>query len=101
MFNIGDRVRCIVDHPDNNNNIVRGSTGTVVNCEDVNIFCSASAIVYGIVFVEWDEYVNGHSCDGSAKYGYGWNVEQHQIELEDDGIRYEFDEEKFKELIGF
>lgn len=34
MFKVGDRVRSTVDYPDNNENIVRGDTGTVVHCED-------------------------------------------------------------------
>lgn len=91
MYNVGDRVRCIVDFPDNNSNIVRGNTGTVVHCED------------GIVYVAWDNYVNGHDCDGygNVEFGYGWNVSFDEIELEVDDVQYEFDEEKFKELIGF
>lgn len=88
MFQIGDRVCSIVNHPDNNECIVVGSAGTIVDIDGI------------VICVEWDEYVNGHSCDGSAKYGYGWNLEQHQIELENDGVQYEFDEEKFKQLIG-
>lgn len=74
MFQIGDRVCSIVNHPDNNECIVVGSAGTIVDIDGI------------VICVEWDEYVNGHSCDGSAKYGYGWNLEQHQIELENDGV---------------
>ena len=63
MYQIGDRVRCLVDKPENNGHIVCGSTGTVVYCEG------------NIVFVEWDNYVDGHDCDGHAsEWGYGWNV---------------------------
>lgn len=70
---------------------VRGDTGTVVHCED------------DIVFVEWDDFVNGHDCDGygNVEFGYGWNVHFDEIEAEVDDVQYEFDEEKFKELIGF
>lgn len=91
MFKVGDRVQSIVDYPDNNDNIVRGSTGTVVHCDD------------GIAFVEWDDFVNGHDCDGygNVEWGHGWNVNFDEIELEVDDVQYEFDEEKFKELIGF
>ena len=91
MFKVGDRVRSTVDYPDNNENIVRGDTGTVVHCED------------DIVFVEWDDFVNGHDCDGygNVEFGYGWNVHFDDIEAEVDDVQYEFDEEKFKELIGF
>lgn len=63
MYQIGDRVRCLVDKPENNGHIVCGSMGTVVYCEG------------NIVFVEWDNYVDGHDCDGHAsEWGYGWNV---------------------------
>ena len=89
MFEIGDRVRSIVDHPDNHQYIVIGSKGTVVYID------------YNLIFVEWDDYVDGHTCDGKATDGHGWNVEQSQIELEDDGIQYEFNEEEFRLLIGF
>ena len=29
MYQIGDRVRCLVDKPENNGHIVCGSTGTI------------------------------------------------------------------------
>lgn len=89
MFEIGDRVCSIVDHPDDNQYIVIGSKGTVVYID------------YNLIFVEWDDNVYGHTCDGRAKDGHGWNVEQFQIELEDDGVQYEFNEEEFRLLIGF
>ena len=89
MFEIGDMVRSIVNYPDNNQNIVIGSKGTIVNID------------YNIIYVEWDDDVGGHTCDGRATDGHGWNVEQSQIELEDDGIQYEFNEEEFRLLIGF
>ena len=89
MFKIGDRVRCLVDNPDNNDDIHVGSTGTVVLLDG------------DIIGVEWDEYVVGHSCNGEAEFGYGWNVCKHEIELDDDGIQYEFNDDEFRRLIGF
>jgi hypothetical protein len=89
MYQIGDRVRCLVDKPENNGYIVCGSTGTVVYCEG------------DIVFVEWDNYVDGHDCDGHAsEWGYGWNVLFSDVELEGDDAQYEFDEDEFRNLIG-
>ena len=89
MYQIGDRVRYLVDKPENNGHIVCGSTGTVVYCEG------------DIVFVEWDRYVDGHDCDGRAsEWGYGWNVLSSDVELECDDIQYEFDEDEFRNLIG-
>lgn len=87
MFEIGDRVRSIVDNPDDNDNIIIGSVGTVVYIDG------------DIIFIDWDEDVCGHTCDGHARDGHGWNVEEYQIELEDDGIQYEFDEDNFRCLI--
>lgn len=76
MYQIGDRVRCLVDKPENNGHIVCGSTGTVVYCEG------------NIVFVEWDNYVDGHDCDGHAsEWGYGWNVLFSDVELEGDDVQ--------------
>lgn len=90
MYQIGDRVRCLVDKPENNGHIVCGSTGTVVYCEG------------NIVFVEWDNYVDGHDCDGHAsEWGYGWNVLFSDVELEGDDVQYELDENAFKSLMGF
>lgn len=40
MYQIGDRVRCLVDKPENNGHIVCGSTGTVVYCEGNIVFVS-------------------------------------------------------------
>lgn len=71
-YEIGDRVKAVVDYPMLNNNIFAGDLGTV--CE------------LGFrVGVKWDkELPNGHSCDEHCKYGHGWYVEEHEIELFDD-----------------
>lgn len=57
MFEIGDRVCSIVNYPDDNQNIVIGSVGTVVNID------------YNIICVEWDDDVEGHTCDGTRWMG--------------------------------
>lgn len=89
MFEIGDRVCSIVDNPDDNDSIVIGSSGTVVYIDG------------DIISIDWDEYVDGHTCNGYARDGHGWNMEKHRIELEDDGIQYEFDEDEFRRLLCF
>ena len=93
-FQIGDRVRCVVDYPDGNRGIVVGSMGTIVELDTY-------------VGVDWDdELENGHSCDGSARRGHGWNVEYEEIELiepesdfADDSV-YDFDESQFHKMLG-
>ena len=70
-FKVGDRVRCIAAH-DGNSRIV-GQKGTVRSVEDS----------LDIVAVEFDNYVNGHELQSfcHCKYGYGWNVAAHKLEL--------------------
>lgn len=70
-FHVGDRVVLLVDHPDNNNHLVAGCTGTV--CK---VFTS-----YPDTFgVDWDDDVDGHSCDGTSAPGHGWNVDAEDID---------------------
>lgn len=90
MFQIGDRVKCIVDHPDGNQNIFVGSTGTVCYSDGDSRIC-----------VRWDAHIDGHDCCGRCEYGYGWNVDSDDVVLcqERDTESYEFDEQLFKELI--
>lgn len=70
-FKVGDRVRCIAAH-DGNSRIV-GQKGTVRSVGDS----------LNIVAVEFDNYVYGHELQSfcRCKYGYGWNVAAHKLEL--------------------
>ena len=67
MYEIGQRVELVIDHPDNNYSLVRGDTGTVVK-------------VYGdgatqSIGVQWDKYVNGHDwASDTCLEGHGWWV---------------------------
>lgn len=89
MVEIGDRVRSVVDSPDNNDSIVIGSTGTVVYIDA------------HIIFVDWDEDVGGHDCDGRAREEHGWNVTEDQIEvIQTANVQYEVDEDEFKRMFG-
>lgn len=93
MFAIGDRVECIVNHPDNNDYIVVGSIGTV--CE----ICDDDDDAIGVC---WDDMGDsGHDCGGNCKSGHGWRVYPNQIILyqECDDTPYEFDEQLFNNLI--
>lgn len=62
-FHVGERVVCIQDFPDDNQNITIGLTGVVKN-------------IHGLrrIGVAWDENVHGHNLNGETKYGYGWWV---------------------------
>lgn len=94
-WNIGDRVVCIESHPDGNQDIIAGSTGTV---------CVISRST-GRIGVNWDEPIErGHVCVYDAKgwceSGHGWWVHGYQIEPElDDDTEFEFDEEEFNKLV--
>lgn len=86
MFGIGDRVRCIVDFPDDNSYITVGSMGTVC---DVDNFSDS-------ICVDWDDDVNGHSCQSMAKQSHGWNVSPKDLELVDgDNEPFECDDDAF------
>lgn len=63
-FNVGDRVMCVVDHPENNTHIYAGCTGTIVT-EPRGNRCG----------VRWDKYIHGHELDGRCENGYGWYID--------------------------
>ena len=72
LFSVGDRVRCVINHPDGNKDIVVGSTGTIV--------CMRSRIG-----VRWDdEIAAGHTCTSGytehCELRHGWFVDKDYIE---------------------
>ncbi len=87
-FQIGDRVVCKVNHPDNNMEFVVGSTGTV---------CSFYGAAVGVC---WDNIESGQTCDGACEDGRGWIVSHRNIDLEEGCDEpFEFDEDAFRELL--
>lgn len=80
-FYVGDRVVAVRDCPSGNECIKAGDKGTV--CD----------ITKGLppIGVEWDKKMRaprGHDCDGNCEYGFGWYVEECEIDLDelpDDG----------------
>jgi hypothetical protein len=73
-FKEGDRVECLVDHPDGNHTLLMGSIGTVKR-----IYTRGD---YGRIGVEWDvEVEEGHDLSGACKDRYGWNVNAKEVKL--------------------
>ena len=70
-FKVGDRVKCINDGGCGKN--LSGKYGTIKVKHDDS--------PYG---VEFDKYICGHTCDGYAKNGHGWNCEESMLELADE-----------------
>ena len=95
VFEVGDRVECIVDCPDDNEDIYAGYLGTV--CEEPED--SGDDQWIGVC---WDEDVGGHDCSGNCEDGHGWRVYASQLVLhqECDDKPFPFDEKEFKELLG-
>lgn len=63
---IGKRVR-FLDATDFGGKVHAGDTGTIVGR-------FMSSYDDCVIKVEWDRYVGGHTCDGLARSGFGWNV---------------------------
>lgn len=92
-WNIGDRVICVEDHPDGNEDVCIGCTGVICrvtpdeDCGDVGV-C-------------WDDEVqDGHDCRGSCEYGHGWFVRPYMIKLDTElDEPFEFDETEFNKLV--
>lgn len=72
-FQEGDRVICVRPHPDDNNNIEVGMTGTIIGN------CKLGKEEW--LSVEWDYDVGGHDCDHQCAFGYGWNVRHDYIDI--------------------
>lgn len=73
LFKVGDRVKYVSDDPyDGNDNII-GKMGTVVNTEALDFGCK-------LIGVEFDEDVNGHSCNGKGKKNHCWDVPISRVE---------------------
>lgn len=71
MFQIGDRVESIVDHPESSEEIVIGTQGVV---------CETSGST--VVGVRWDIMLRrGHSCNGRCDKDHGWRVHMNKIRL--------------------
>jgi hypothetical protein len=68
-INIGDRI----EFTGKTNKVTKGYKGTVVGLYD-----NSEEIVLNI---DWDKHIHGHSCEGRAKEGHGWNVYARYVKL--------------------
>lgn len=65
VFNVGDKVECVRDSPDNNDSIAIGVQGVICVIVDSSPH----------IGVRWNEkVVGGHDCHGACSHGYGWFV---------------------------
>jgi hypothetical protein len=86
-INIGDRV----EFTGNNSKILTGYKGTVVGLHN-----SGDDFV---INVNWDKYIDGHSCDGKAKNGHGWNIYSRYVELIKDNTNINPADAKYAHII--
>ena len=74
-FQVGDRVVYTSDSLSDNLKV--GDTGVVCTVEGSDFNPD-----WMLVGVRWDRYVEGHDCDGNCDFGFGWNVTNDEIELD-------------------
>jgi len=74
LYEVGDRVRLIINQSEEYLRLKTGSLGTVCRVD------FRDGIDNYIVCVVWDQYVGGHTCGGLCPNGRGWNVWQYEIE---------------------
>lgn len=86
-FQVGDRVVAVIDFPQDNCSIQNGEDGVVCDIDED-----------GMIGVDWEFDVIGHSCSGHCKKGYGWYVYPSEIKLFDADV--DVDEDSFLQIIG-
>lgn len=72
MFKVGDRVRVVGDSEDAG--YVAGLSGVVVI--DYNRIGENGGKLFG---VEFNGFLGGHSCSGTANGACGWNLEEQDL----------------------
>lgn len=93
LFNVGDRVKYVSKDSYDGNYKIIGKVGTVVDVEELNFD-------YKIVGVEFDEDVNGHSCDGKGKKNHCWNVPISRVEkVKTEDVMSETDDSKEEDWV--
>lgn len=82
-FKIGDKVVVTAHNGNISNPIVYSKdlfnlVGTI--CDVHRSYWSDESTSYGVKF---EEYIDGHNCDGNCEYGYGQNVNENYLKLYD------------------
>lgn len=89
VFNVGDKVECVRDSPDNNDSIAIGVQGVICVIVDSSPH----------IGVRWNEkVVGGHDCHGACSHGYGWFVTPCDIKRIDDDDEFDADTTEFDKL---
>jgi hypothetical protein len=72
---IGDRVKIINKAHKNRTDLkhLSGLTGTIIDFTTIS----------QLVGIEFDNFIDGHECNGSGKHGYCWYVDKKFVKLED------------------
>lgn len=93
QFHVGDIVQAITDYPESNKSILAGDIGTVCDTEQhpglppIGVF--------------WENKVkSGHDCRGHCDCGYGWYVQEYEIELFEAGKDSVVDTDSFLAILS-
>lgn len=90
-FKVGDRVTCTKNYDKERTMYkIKGLEATIV------VEPSIRGLRYGL---EFDEYIDGHSCDLHGKRGYCWWVPEKYIEFCDEDIKDEIEIDDLWSLI--
>ena len=88
-LNVGDKVECVRDSPDNNDSIAIGMQGVIC------VIVESSPHIG----VRWnEEVVGGPDCQGACSRGYGWFVTASDIKRIDDNDEFEVDATELDKL---
>jgi hypothetical protein len=66
---VGDRV----EYTGVSDRVKYGYKGTVVD-----IYNNGADTV---IYIDWDKHLHGHTCEGLARQGHGWNVYSRHVKL--------------------
>lgn len=94
LFEVGDRVQYVSKEPYAGNEKIIGKFGTVVDTTE--LYCRYARRIG----VEFDEDVNGHSCDGKGMKNHCWNVPISMVEkVKTEDVMKETDDSKEEDWV--
>ena len=92
-FVVGDRVVIARDHPDNNEDLVRGVLGTITEVPDME--GDWYSVDYDI------EIDGGHDCGGVSRDGHGWRTPEKYFDFAAIEAEDEISAESCQSVIDF